>query len=195
MKVGPPRAVAEILLRQITNEIQKKTWVTPFRKIGVSFPKAVCRSQIFQSQEGRKQLLSERFGVISSLFHPPSRFSTNGAQRTWAAVTQQWYKFYPKKGVGCCVWLLEASVIFAKMFNDISNSLQAVLKTDTNRLQTTKPFGQGTLESALSRSSGSSSKPNSSISSLRSCEFGTVEKGISDRSFESEGWGVIWKCP
>ena len=79
------------------------------------------------------------------------------------------------------------------MIFQIASLLQAVLNTDTNRLVCKPPnlSAQGTLESALSRSSGSSSKPNSSISSLRSCEFlARVEKGASRTEVLNQKVGV-----
>ena len=208
MIVCPPRAVAEILLRQITNRIPKKK-----RESLRSVESAYHFQRRFAGDKSSNHKRVENNSFLNVLvkfphcfIHPPDFQRTVGEHPLFALKEHELFGdpkvvllLYPRKGVGCCVhpWVLEASVISAKMFNDISNwsLLQAVLKTDTNRpVSTTKPFGQGTLESALSRSSGSSSKPNSSISSLGRVSLAR-SKGISDRSFESEGWGVIWKCP
>lgn len=159
MKVCPPRAVAEIFLRQITNG-------------------TVCRSQIFQSQEGRKQLLSEGFGVISSLFHPPSPFALKEHELWNKSCTNSTQE--KRSRMLCSSLSLGSLGDFAKMLNDISNSsLQAVL---SNRYQSW-PANHQTFRTR-----------NTWISSLsifwiifkaklihqlpRSCEFGTVERHL-----------------
>ena len=85
-KVCSPRAVAEIFLQQNaihTNKNISHSLTVPERRRIIS--NSVCRSEIFQSQGGRKQLCSEHFGILS----------LSGLPNDYLFYSGWWYLFPP----------------------------------------------------------------------------------------------------